>query len=183
MARVRRIQLPLTDDDTSELKVGDSVLLSGSIALVAGIETHQRVLDESPDSPIASKLLGSVIYHGPAYIDKLRGRLTLHYLGVTTSSRFEDFIPRIIEKYSIRGIIGKGGLDKKILPILRDQKCLYFAAPGGCAALFATKVRTVGDIFWEDLALPYRLSFLEVHDFGPVIVTMDAHLGSLYGAA
>ena len=48
--------------------------------------------------------------------------------------------------------------------------------------LGARMVKKVLDLLWEDLGMAEAVWLLEVEDFGPLTVTMDAHMGDLYEA-
>jgi tartrate dehydratase beta subunit/fumarate hydratase class I family protein len=52
---------------------------------------------------------------------------------------------------------------------------------GGAAVLGARMVKAVRSVEWKDLGLAEAVWMLEVADFGPLTVTMDAHGGNLYG--
>ena len=56
---------------------------------------------------------------------------------------------------------------------------VYFAIVGGAAALETTQIEEIEEVAWEEL-MPECLWKFRVKDFGPLIVGIDVHGGSLY---
>jgi fumarate hydratase subunit beta len=158
---------PLTKQDISKLKVGDKVLLSGTI-FTARDKAHLYLLKNN-----FSKIKNSVIYHcGPIIKNK-----KVIAAGPTTSARMNPYTPQLIKKYAIRAIIGKGGMDDNVLRAMKG-KAVYFSAVGGAAVLYAKAIKVKG-IDKPEFGMPEAIWELEVKDF-PVIVSMDAKGNSLY---
>ena len=67
----------------------------------------------------------------------------------------------------------------KTLKGCQDYGCVYFHAIGGAAQVLAEKIKSVDNVYWEDLGSPEAIWELQVEEF-PVVVTMDAHGGSLH---
>ena len=42
---IRRLRLPLSEEDTLSLRAGDMVLLEGEIVITAGLPTHHRLME------------------------------------------------------------------------------------------------------------------------------------------
>src|SRR5690606_9726139 len=100
--------------------------------------------------------------------------------GPTTSIREEPYEAQVIETYGIRGVIGKGGMGPKTLAALQQFGAVYLHAIGGLAIVLAQSVVKVHDVYkLDELGVPEAMWHLEVKDF-PVVVTMDAHGGSLH---
>ena len=58
---------------------------------------------------------------------------------------------------------------------------VYLAIIGGTAALETTWIKRILDVDMDDLN-PESLWQFEIADFGPLLVAMDSHGGSLYEA-
>ena len=162
---------PMNMDEIRELEVGDIVYLSGTI-YTARDEAHKRILKEEEELPF--DLNEAVIYHCGPIVLREGKRWRIISAGPTTSSRMNDLAPKIIEKYEIRAIIGKGGMGEKVREKL-FQRGVYMAYTGGAALLAASKIKEVLNVYWEDLGMAEAVWELEVRDFGPLIVTMDSH--------
>ena len=76
-------------------------------------------------------------------------------------------------------IIGKGGLGPDSLAAFAELGGAYLAVIGGAAALETTWIEAIDDVDLDDLN-PESLWKFRVRGFGPLLVGMDAHGGSLY---
>jgi L(+)-tartrate dehydratase beta subunit len=102
-------------------------------------------------------------------------------VGTTTSMRMERFTDPLMRQLGVRVIIGKGGLGAASLAVFRDLGGAYLAIIGGTAALETTWIDAIEDVDLDDLN-PESLWQFRIHDFGPLLVAMDTHGGSLYEA-
>jgi L(+)-tartrate dehydratase beta subunit len=102
-------------------------------------------------------------------------------IGTTTSARMERFTGSLMREYGVRIVIGKGGLAQGSLEAFREHGGVYLAIVGGAAALETTWVEAIEDVDLDDLN-PESLWKFRVKDFGPLLVSMDSHGGSLYTA-
>jgi L(+)-tartrate dehydratase beta subunit len=100
-------------------------------------------------------------------------------VGTTTSDRMERFTRPLMEQYGVRIIIGKGGLRQGSLDAFADLGGVYLAIIGGTAALETTWIDRIEDVDLHDLN-PESLWKFSIHGFGPLLVAMDSHGGSLY---
>jgi len=189
---MRKLTLPFTDDAIRELKVGDPILLSG--VMVTGrdavhkwmIETFVKKArvpqgdDLAVYEAIKPLLAGSAIYHcGPvvAGLDTKDYRFVA--AGPTTSIREEPYQGDVMRHFKIKGVIGKGGMGPKTLAACQEVPDAYLHAIGGAASLIAQTVTKVIGVYKLDFGVPEAMWVIEVKDF-PVVVTMDAHGGSLH---
>jgi L(+)-tartrate dehydratase beta subunit len=79
----------------------------------------------------------------------------------------------------VRIVIGKGGLAQGSLDAFSELGGVYLAVIGGAAALETTWVEAIEDVDLDDLN-PESLWKFRVRGFGPLLVSMDSHGGSLY---
>jgi fumarate hydratase class I len=86
----------------------------------------------------------------------------------------------VIEKYGVRGVIGKGGMGAKTLEACGKFGSVYLAAVGGLATILARSVVEVIDVHkLEEWGAPEAMWVIKVEDF-PAVVTMDAHGKSIH---
>jgi len=125
-----KLKTPISEQDIRNLKVGDEVLLSGTV--VTGRDmVHKYLIDEKPDF-IREDLKGSMIYHcGPVVKQDKDGSWSFVSAGPTTSSREEPYQADVVCEYQIRGVIGKGGMGQKTADGLKKCGAAYFHAVGG----------------------------------------------------
>ena len=175
MAEPKRITAPLSDDDIMELKIGDSVLITGKI-LTGRDSAHKRLFElAEKGEPLPVDIKGQIIYYvGPA---PAKQGYIIGPAGPTTSGRMDPYTPKMLE-LGLKGMIGKGVRSKEVRDAMKKHKAVYLAATGGAAALIAKNIKAMKIIAYEDLG-PEAIRELEVEDF-PVIVANDAHGGDLY---
>ena len=187
---MKHITTPISDDAIRDLKVGDSVALTGR--MVTGRDAAHKWMMETfikktrapqgDDLQVyeeLKKLLnGSVIYHcGPV----VSGLDTKEYkflaAGPTTSIREEPYQADVMKHFNVKGVIGKGGMGAKTLKGCQETPGVYLHAIGGAASFLAQTVVKVHGVFKMEFGVPEAMWVIEVKDF-PVVVTMDSHGGS-----
>lgn len=184
MAQVK-ISTPVEEAVIRSLQAGDEVLISGR--LFTGRDAVHKYLHGGGELPPGVDLGGGIIYHcGPVVVERAgEGTLarqrsfTVTAAGPTTSIREEPYQADIIEKYGLRGVIGKGGMGLKTLAACKEHGAVYLHAIGGAAQVYADCITGVENVYLEEFGSPEAIWALQVVDF-PAIVTMDAHGNSLH---
>jgi L(+)-tartrate dehydratase beta subunit len=93
--------------------------------------------------------------------------------------RMERFTHDLMQREGVRLIIGKGGMGPDTLAAFAEFGGAYLAIVGGAAALETTWIEQIVDIDMDDLH-PESLWKFQIRNFGPLLVGMDSHGGSLY---
>ncbi len=182
MIVTHQLQMPLSEDAVRSLNIGDQVYLDGEVILTAGMPTHQRILDHLDNGlPLPIDLRGAALLHLGSYSREVDGKFEVLYLNPTTSTRFNDFMPRLIRQLGLRAVGGKGGLDEGCAKAMQEAGCVYLSFLGGGCTLLSEAIREVVSVDWSDLVHHYRLVRLRVQGLGPATVGIDAHGNSLYG--
>ena len=172
------IQIPISRQESEQLKAGDYVYLSGIIysARDAAHKRMQELLDEGKDLPF--DVTNAILYYmGPS---PAREGRPIGSAGPTTASRMDVYTPRLLE-LGLGGMIGKGKRSQSVLDAIVEHKAVYFAAVGGAGALLSKCIIHSEVVAFEDLG-PEAICKLEVKDF-PVVVVADAHGEDLYQTA
>ncbi|MGA9115172.1 MAG: fumarate hydratase [Bacteroidota bacterium] len=168
------LRTPLGEEQVRALKVGDVVMLNGTVH-TGRDSLHHHLLTH--DSPV--DLRGAVIYHcGPVSLKKGEG-WSMTAAGPTTSLREEPYQADIISKFGIRAVIGKGGMGARTLAALKEHGAVYLNAIGGAAQYYARCIVRVDGVDFLEFGVPEAMWHITVKDF-PAIVTMDAHGNSLH---
>lgn len=170
------LEAPFTEKKIRALKLGDLVEISGVV--FTGRDAVHKFLHEGGKPPVA--LQNGIIYHcGPVVIQE-NGRWSVKAAGPTTSIREEPYQAEIIEKFGIRGIVGKGGMGDKTLKACEKFGCVYLHAIGGAAQVLADCVTEVRGVYLlEKFGSPEAIWELAVQKF-PAVVTMDSRGNSLH---
>ena len=175
MSEPIRLKAPLSDKDLEKLKIGDRVLINGTV-YTGRDAAHKRLFDlvqAGKDLPFDVR--GQVIYYvGPA---PAKPGQVLGSAGPTTSYRMDAYSPSLIAK-GLKGMIGKGMRSEVVKEAMKKYKAVYFAATGGAGALLAKRVKKAEVVAYEDLGTE-AIRRLEVEDL-PVIVVNDIHGNDLY---
>ena len=171
----KRIQLPLRDEDLTELRAGDSILLNGPL-LTGRDAAHKRLLaalQDGKELPVAIK--GETIYYvGPCPTKP--GRV-IGSAGPTTSSRMDSYTPTLL-KMGLKGMVGKGQRSPEVVEAMSSYGAVYLAALGGAGALIANSIIKAEIIAYPDLG-PEAIYRMVVEDL-PVIVAIDSWGNDLY---
>ena len=176
-----RMMFPLSAADARLLRAGDQVLIDGEIVMTAGLPTHQRLLGclEGKEA-LPMDLSGAALLHLGSYSREVCGRFEVVYLNPTTSTRFNPFMPRLIQGLDLHATGGKGGLDADCARAMQAQGCVYLSFLGGGCTLLSQAIREVLEVGWPEMLTHYRLVRLRVEGLGPATVAIDAHGRSLY---
>ena len=187
-----KLTMPISDDEIRNLKVGDSVLLTG-VMLTGRDAVHKWMIDTFVEKKVAPTkedekiyqeikplLDGGVIYHcGPVVSGLDTGDYEFVAAGPTTSIREEPYQGRVMDHFNIKGVIGKGGMGAKTLAACQTVPGVYLHAIGGAATLIARSVKKVLGVHKMEFGVPEAIWVLDVEDF-PVVVTMDSHGNSIH---
>lgn len=176
------LEMPVNEAQVRALKVGDTVTLERTLFGIRDA-TLMAMFDRGRKTKF--DLRGHAVVHTAPNVKKVPvsnenpgGYIPL-CIGTTTSQRMERFTRPLMEQNGVRIIIGKGGMGADTSKAFRDIGGAYLAVVGGAAALQTTWITAVEDVDMDDLH-PESLWRFAIKNFGPLMVAMDAHGGSLY---
>jgi len=173
---------PVTEDQVRGLRVNDTVTLNGTLYGIRDA-TYIHMFDRGRKTRF--DLRGHALIHtapNVRWVGETKAHPTGYEpicIGTTTSDRMERFTRPLMSEYGARIIIGKGGLREGSAAAFRDLGGVYLAVVGGAAALETTWIEQIEDVDLDDLN-PESLWKFRVKGFGPLLVSMDSHGGSLY---
>lgn len=182
MAKTVHLHTPIGEEEIRKLQLDDIVYLSGEAYSMLYADHYTLILELMKEGkPIPMNLKEGVIYNtGTIWRRTPDGGYDMRALGATTSSKFNAQTPEFIRKTGIRAVIGKGGMDKKTLDVMKESGCVYLAIVGGCSALYSPAAKLTDDYFPELMPVDNQRLKFEMKKFGPLFVAMDAHGNSLY---
>jgi len=176
------LTLPVTEEATRRLRINDTVTLQQRLF---GIRDATQIALFDRDRATRFDLRGHAVIHTAPNVKKVPTS-TEHptgyapiCIGTTTSMRMERFTEPLLRQLGVRIIVGKGGLGPASLAAFRELGGVYLAIIGGTAALETTWIEAIEDVDLDDLN-PESLWQFRIRDFGPLLVAMDSHGGSLY---
>lgn len=169
----KRIELPLVQEDMPSLRLGETLLLSGTL-YTARDAAHARLVDLlAAGKPLPFPPGACIYYTGPC--PAAPGEI-IGPCGPTTSARMNRYTPPLID-YGVTALIGKGPLGKEARAALKARG-VYLAATGGAGVLLARRVLSSRLIAFPELGAEAVYEW-QVQDF-PVIVATDISGRSLF---
>jgi len=176
------LHLPVTEAQVRVLRVNDMVTLEGPLF---GIRDANQIALFDQGRTTRFDMRGHAALHtapNVRAVPKSPQHPTGYApvcVGTTTSARMERFTRPLMDRLGVRLIVGKGGLGPGSLEAFSQLGGAYLAIIGGTAALETTWVEAIEDVDLDDLN-PESLWKFRVRGFGPLLVAMDSHGGSLY---
>ena len=173
---------PITEAQARALRVNDTVTLEGTLY---GIRDATQIHMFDRGRKTRFDLAGHAAIHTAPNVKKVEANAAnpAGYapvcVGTTTSDRMERFTRPLMQQCGVRLVVGKGGLRETSLKAFSEFGGAYLAIVGGAAALETTWVEAIEDVDLDDLH-PESLWKFRVKGFGPLVVAMDSHGGSLY---
>ena len=173
---------PVTEAQMRALRVNDTVTLHGTLF---GIRDATQIQMFDRDRRTKFDLNGHAVIHTAPNVKKVAptpehpAGYAPVCIGTTTSDRMERFTQPLMTREGVRIIIGKGGMREGTLKAFAEKGGAYLAIIGGTAALETTWITQIEDVDMDDLN-PESLWKFRIQGFGPLLVAMDSHGGSLY---
>jgi L(+)-tartrate dehydratase beta subunit len=176
------LTLPLDEASVRQLRVNDTVTLHGTLF---GIRDASYIAMFDRGRTTRFDLRGHAVIHTAPNVKKVpvSSEFPAGYapvcIGTTTSDRMERFTRSLMTQCGVRFIIGKGGMREASQAAFSELGGAYLAIVGGTAALETTWIEAIEDVDLDDLN-PESLWKFRIKGFGPLLVAMDSHGGSLY---
>lgn len=172
---MKRLTLPLRDEDIKDLKAGESVLLTGT--MITGRDAaHKRLFElAEKGEKLPVDIEGETIYYvGPA---PAKPGYAVGPAGPTSSYRMDKYAPKLLDM-GLKGMVGKGRRNDEVKAAIIRNNAVYFAAIGGAAALIAKSIKKTEPICYEDLGTESVRRYY-VEDF-PCVVAIDSKGNDVY---
>jgi len=176
------LEMPIGQEQARALRVGDTVTLEKTLFGIRDA-TLIEMFDRGRTTRL--NLKGQAVIHTAPNVRKVDPRPgnSSGYeplcIGTTTSMRMERFTRPLMQRDGVRLIIGKGGMGPAALDAFKEFGGAYLAVVGGAAALETTWIEAIEEVDMDDLH-PESLWKFRIKGFGPLLVTMDSHGGSLH---
>jgi len=176
------LDMPIDERQARALKIGDTVTLEKTLF---GIRDATLIAMFDRGRTTRFNLKGHAVVHTAPNVRKIDPRPgnSSGYeplcIGTTTSMRMERFTRPLMQRDGVRLIIGKGGMGQATLDAFKEFGGAYLAVVGGAAALETTWIEAIEEVDMDDLH-PESLWKFRIKGFGPLLVTMDSHGGSLH---
>jgi L(+)-tartrate dehydratase beta subunit len=173
---------PVSESDIRRLKINDTVTLQNTLF---GIRDATQIHMFDHGRKTKFDLTGHAVIHTAPNVRKvsISSEFPAGYeaicIGTTTSDRMERFTRPLMTQNGVRMIVGKGGMREGSSEAFAELGGVYLAIIGGTAALETTWIEQIEEVDMDDLN-PESLWRFKIRDFGPLLVAMDSHGGSIY---
>ncbi len=166
-----------TTEELQALRVGDNVLLSGTI-LTARDKAHKRICEmRAKGEELPFSLANQCIYYvGPvnAAADEVIGPA-----GPTTSTRMDTYTDCILSA-GVIAAIGKAERGLEAAKVFTEYGAVYFIAVGGAAYLISKSITRSRVVAFAELGMEAVYEF-EIKDM-PIVVAIDTKGNNIHQA-
>jgi len=175
----REISLPLSKADAAVLALGEIVTVNGMM-FTGRSRFHIRAIEDNVFPPLDFAKLNCFLHVGPV-MRKEGNAWKIVTLEPTSSIRFERYGADVIRKFNLRTLIGKTTMGPRTVAALKETGGIYLSKIGLCGNQLREQVVKVHAVhFLDELGKTEATWILEVKNFGPFFVAIDAHGNSYF---
>ena len=162
---------PLTDKDVEQLKIGDTVYISGD-CFTCRSRLQKYIFDEKNVLPFSTKDRNILIHNGPIVI-KENGKWRLVSFMPTSSIRFEKWGAKSVEEWGLKMIVGKTTMGKNTAEMMKKMKCVHVSPRSVSPNLWVDSIDVEDVYLYDELGRIEAAWFFNVKELGPFIVDID----------
>ena len=166
------LKSPLTDEDVTKLKIGDTVYLSGE-CFTCRSRLQKYIFDENNVLPFDTKERNILIHNGPIVI-KENGKWRLVSFMPTSSIRFEKWGAKSVSEWGLKMIIGKTTMGEETAKMMKEKKCVHVSPRSVSPNLWIDSIEVQDVYLYDELGRIEAAWFFKLNDLGPFIVDIDA---------
>ena len=165
------LQGPLTEADVTQLRLGDTVYISGE-AFTCRSRLQKYIFDEGHELPFSTEGRNILIHNGPIVIRE-DGKWKLVSFMPTSSIRFEKWGARSVEDWKLRMIVGKTTMGEATAKMMKEKKCVHVSPRSVSPNLWIDSIEVEDVYLYEELGRIEAAWFFRVKELGPFIVDID----------
>lgn len=174
------LKAPLTEEDVTQLKLGDTVYISGEI-FTCRSRLQKYIFDEGNTLPFETDDRNILIHNGPIII-KENGEWKLMSFMPTSSIRFEKWGAKSVSEWKLRMIVGKTTMGEETARMMKEKKCVHVSPRSVSPNLWIDSIE-VQDVYLKDeLGSIEAAWFFKVNELGPFIVDIDTEGNNYFDA-
>lgn len=169
---------PLTEEDVTQLKIGDIVYLSGE-AFTCRSRLQKYIFDENHQLPFSTDERNILIHNGPIVI-KENGKWKLVSFMPTSSIRFEKWGAKSVDEWNLRVIVGKTTMGENTAKMMKEKKCVHVSPRSVSPNLWIDSIEVQDVYLYDELGRIEAAWFFKLYDIGPFIVDIDTNGNNLF---
>ncbi|MBR5543803.1 MAG: fumarate hydratase C-terminal domain-containing protein [Oscillospiraceae bacterium] len=162
---------PLTDEDVSKLRLGDTVYISGE-CFTCRSRLQKYIFDENNVLPFDTKDRNILIHNGPIVV-KENGKWRLVSFMPTSSIRFEKWGAKSVDEWNLKMIVGKTTMGAKTAAMMKEKKCVHVSPRSVSPNLWIDSIEVQDVHLYDELGRIEAAWFFKLNDLGPFIVDID----------
>ncbi|HHT70687.1 MAG TPA: hypothetical protein GX016_03825 [Firmicutes bacterium] len=172
------LKSPLSDKDVEQLRIGDTVYLSGP-AFTCRSRLHRYIFDEGHTLPFLTDNRNVLIHTGPIVIRENDAWKLISFMP-TSSIRFEKWGPRSVEEWGLKLICGKTTMGPDTAKMMKKKKCVHVSPQCVSPNLWIDSI-TIEDVYLFDELGTIEASWqLQLNELGPFVVDIDCDGNNLF---
>ena len=172
------LKTPLTEEDVTQLKIGDVVYITGD-AFTCRSRLHRWVLDENHPLPEAGKERNLLIHVGPIVLRE-DDKFKLVSFMPTSSIRFEKWGARAVDEWGLRIIIGKTTMGEETMAMMQKKKCVHVSPQCVSPNSWVQNINITNVELFNELGTIEATWSMTVDKLGPFVVDIDCYGNNLY---
>ena len=173
------LKTPLTEQDVTQLKIGDVVYVSGK-AFTCRSRLHRWVLDENHPLPKAGQERDLLIHVGPIMLRQDDGSWKLVSFMPTSSIRFEKWGARAVDEWGLRMIIGKTTMGEETMAMMKEKKCVHVSPQCVSPNAWIQHIQVDDVELFDELGTIEATWHMNIDQLGPFVVDIDCEGNNLY---
>lgn len=162
---------PLTDEDVTKLKIGDTVYISGE-CFTCRSRLQKYIFDENNVLPFDTKDRNILIHNGPIVV-KENGKWRLVSFMPTSSIRFEKWGAKSVSEWNLKMIVGKTTMGDETAKMMKEKKCVHVSPRSVSPNLWIDSIEVQDVYLYDELGRIEAAWFFKLNDLGPFIVDID----------
>ena len=162
---------PLTDEDVKQLKLGDTVYISGE-AFTCRSRLQKYIFDEKHTLPFSTEGRNVLIHNGPIVV-KENGSWRLVSFMPTSSIRFEKWGAKSVDEWNLKMIVGKTTMGEETAKMMKEKKCVHVSPRSVSPNVWIDSIEIQDVYLYDELGRIEAAWFFKLNDLGPFIVDID----------
>jgi len=162
---------PLTDEDVSKLRLGDTVYISGE-CFTCRSRLQKYIFDEKNVLPFETKDRNILIHNGPIVV-KEDGKWRLVSFMPTSSIRFEKWGAKSVSEWGLKMIVGKTTMGEQTAKMMKEKQCVHVSPRSVSPNLWIDSIEVQDVYLYDELGRIEAAWFFKLNDLGPFIVDID----------
>ena len=162
---------PLKDEDVKQLKLGDTVYISGE-CFTCRSRLQKYIFDENNTLPFSTENRNVLIHNGPIVV-KENGKWRLVSFMPTSSIRFEKWGAKSVDEWNLKMIVGKTTMGEKTAKMMKEKKCVHVSPRSVSPNLWIDSIEIQDVHLYDELGRIEAAWFFKLNDLGPFIVDID----------